>query len=349
MFTNDRLKLQHLVYVLHRMAGISLRRVSEILAEFGIKICHESARKLILEHPYSADLLKYYNDAESIPFLHSLKQQNNHFGLSVAQLTDLFVFMNGLSNYLEVNDISYLKKAFLNKKRNAFRDGIFFDLNLLQFQVLGASYYRCAKSSERLWHKKTSDNGKSGKSVVDICRLHDKGGYTIDNCVFRLKSENIRYARAREARAHDRTTNDDKNQNFIDETDQAITDQIAMQLRVCDFHPISRLSNYSSSTQKKLARLSKHALFTHLYNDDMCIIIADNNAKGAKSSALSNCEVFTVLFEEIYPVIYQRVFFRDRSGTFLQLRCINGQYKPFGLVSNAQQKHFTKTIAAKSE
>jgi hypothetical protein len=334
------------------MAGISLRKISEILAEFDIKICHESARQLIMEPPYAADLLEYYDDAQSITFPHSSKQQDNRIGLSVAQITDLFVFMNGLSNYLEVNDISYLEKSFLNKKRNAFRDGIPFDLNILQFQVMGASFYRCAESSEKLWHKKTSDIGKSGKSVVDICRLRDSGGYTIDNCAFRLKSENIRYARAREAGAgagaHERTTGNDKNQNFIDETDQAITDQIAMQLRVCSFYPVSRLSNYSASTQKKLARLSKNALFTHLYDDDVCIIVADNNAKGAKSSALSDCEVFTELFEEIYSVNYQQVFFRDRSGMFMQLRKINGQYKPIGLVSNAQQKHFTKTIAAKS-
>ena len=99
MFTNDRLKLQYLVYVLHQIAGISLRKVSDILAEFDIKICHESARQLILQPPYAADLLKYYEDAGSITLPYPLKPQDNHLGQSVAQLTDLSILMNSLSNY----------------------------------------------------------------------------------------------------------------------------------------------------------------------------------------------------------------------------------------------------------
>ena len=317
MTTNYRLKLQYLVYILHQVAGISLRTVSDMLAEFGIKICHESARQLILQPPLAAGLLEYYKDVGNITFPHALKPQDNPFGQSVAQLADLCILMNVLSFYLEVNDISYLKEAFINKKKNAFRDGILFNLNFLQFQIMGASFYRCTRSSEKLWHKNNS------RSVVDICRFRDTGGYTIDNCVIRLKNENVKYARA-----HERTTGDDKNQNFIDETDQAITDQVAMQLRVCGFNPISRLSNYSASTQRKLARHREQALFTHLYNDDVCIIIADNDEKGARSSALSDCVVFTVLFEEIYPAGLHQIFFRNRSGMFMQLRYIKCQYKP---------------------
>lgn len=81
----------------------------------------------------------------------------------------------------------------------------------------------------------------------------------------------------------------------------------------------------------------------------MWIIIADNDAKGARSSALNDSEVFTRLFEEIYPSDHREVFLRDRTGMFIQLRKINGQYKSMGRVSNTQQKHFTKVIRGKWE
>lgn len=84
--------------------------------------------------------------------------------------------MNG--KHLEIDDDGKLYRKYLNKKVNAKKEGIAFDLTFDEFCGLVVD---AGLTSSQL--------GFSGNNFV-LARYHDRGGYTVHNCRFITQLEN---------------------------------------------------------------------------------------------------------------------------------------------------------------
>ena len=82
--------------------------------------------------------------------------------------------------YDYLDDDGKLYQKYLNKRVNAKKENIDFDLSFEEYKTLMVQ-----------GGYKSSDLGFTGKNIV-LARYEDKGGYTIDNCRFITHLENMR-------------------------------------------------------------------------------------------------------------------------------------------------------------
>lgn len=82
--------------------------------------------------------------------------------------------------YDYLDDDGKLYQKYINKRVNAKKENIEFNLSFEEYKILMVQ-----------GGYKSSDLGFTGKNIV-LARYEDKGGYTIDNCRFITHLENIK-------------------------------------------------------------------------------------------------------------------------------------------------------------